>query len=201
LDEIRLPPLVHEVAPRPALDIGDALRVVDVAKNLSDGHGQRVRPAVHVVRLAKDLDHGGRRAGVVVEVVGLARCRRLGEVLAADVPEELVDRLRELLVRALEEDELLALFVVGVLLGDVVDAALGRREGLVGIRAPHIEEFDVPVAAAVLAEGGVDVRGLADLDVHDLQARVLQMRNPDRVDHFFHRQVLCEWSLEVFPEV
>ena len=54
-------------------------------------------------------------------------------------------------------------------------------------------------APTVLAEGGVDIRGLADLDVHDLQARVLQMRNPDRVDHFFHRQVLREWSLEVFP--
>jgi len=142
------------------------------------------------VRLAKDLDHRGRRAGVVVDVVGLARRRLLREVLAAGVPEELVDRLGELLVRALEEDELLALFVVGVLLGDRVDAALGGGEGLVGVRRPHVEQFDVAVAPAVLSERVVDVGGLADLDVHDYEAGVFEVRNPNRVDYFAYGQVL-----------
>ena len=144
------------------------------------------------MRLAEDLDHRGRRAGVVVDVVGLARRRLRGEVLATDVLEEHVDRLGELLVRALEEDELLALFVVGVALGDRVDAALGGGEGLVGVRRPHVEQFDVAVAPAVLAEGVLDVGGLADLDVHDFEPRVFEVRNPNRVDHFAHRQVLRE---------
>jgi len=175
--------------------------VVDVAKNLCDSYYQCVCSRVDIVGFPENLDHRRCCSSVVVDLVRLVRRRVPDEVLTADILQELVHRLRKTLVRALEEDKLLALFAVRVALSDVVNATLGRREGLVGIRAPHIEEFDVPVAAAVLAEGGVDVRGLADLDVHDLQARVLQMRNPDRVDHFFHRQVLCEWSLEVFPEV
>lgn len=52
------------------------------------------------------------------------------------------------------------MFVVGVALGDRVDAALGGREGLVGVRRPHVEQFDVAVAAAVLSAGDVDVGGL-----------------------------------------
>ena len=164
--------------------------VVDIAKDRRNGHRQRVRPAVDVVRLAEDLDHRGRRSGVVVDVIGLARCRLRGKVLATDVPEEHVDRLGELLVGALEEDELLALFVVGVSLGDRVDAALGGGEGLVGVRRPHIEQFDVAVAPAVLAEGVVDVGGLADLDVHDFEPGVFEVRNPNRVDHVAHGQVL-----------
>ena len=142
------------------------------------------------MRLAEDLDHRGSRAGVVVDVVGLARRRRRGEVVATDVLEEHVDRLGELLIRTLEEDELLALFVVGVALGDRVDAALGGGEGLVGVRRPHVEQFDVAVAPAVLAEGVLDVGGLADLDVHDFEPGVFEVRNPNRVDHVAHRQVL-----------
>lgn len=44
-DQIGLQTVLHEVAARSALDIGDALRVVGIAKELGDGHGQRVRPA------------------------------------------------------------------------------------------------------------------------------------------------------------
>ena len=51
-----------------------------------------------------------------------------------------------------------------------MDAAFGRGQGLVGVRCPHVEQFDVTVASVVLSEGVVDVCGLADLDVHDLQA-------------------------------
>ena len=102
------------------------------------------------------------------------------------------------MTRAPKNDELLALFVVDELLGDFVDTAFDRRKGLVGIRRPHVEQLDVPVAPAVLSESVVDVRGLADLDVYNLRTRVLQMRNPDRVDHFVHRQVLRDWCLGVF---
>ena len=144
------------------------------------------------MRLTEDLDHRGRRTGVVVDVVGLTRFRLRGEVFATHVPEEHVHRLGELLVRALEEDELLALFVVGVSLGDRVDTALGGGEGLIWIRRPHVEEFDVAVAPAVLAEGVVDVGGLADLDVHDFEPGVFEVRNSNRVDHFAHGQVLRE---------
>ena len=138
------------------------------------------------MRLAEDLDHRGRHAGVVVDVVGLARRRLRGEVVATDVLEKHVDCLGELLVRALEEDELLALFVVGVALGDRVDAAFGGGEGLVGVRRPHVEQFDVAVAPAVLAEGVLDVGGLADLDVHDFEPGVFEVRNQNRVDHVVH---------------
>lgn len=54
-----------------------------------------------------------------------------------------------------------------------MNTALGRGEGLLWIRCPHVEQLDVPAASAVLSEGVIDVGGLADLDVHDLQARVL----------------------------
>ena len=144
------------------------------------------------MRLAKDLDHRGRRPGVVVDVVGLLRRRLRTEVLATDVLEEHVDRFGELLVCTLKEDELLALFVVGVLLGDRMDAAFGGGEGLVGVRCPHVEQFDVAVTPAVLAEGVLDVGGLADLDVHDFKPRVFEVRNPNRIDHFSHGQVLRE---------
>jgi hypothetical protein len=73
-----------------------------------------------------------------------------------------------------------------------VDAALGGGEGLVGVRRPHVEQFDVAVAPAVLAEGVLDVGGLADLDVHDFEPRVFEVRNPNRIDHFSHGQVLRE---------
>ena len=182
--------LLDEVGPFASGDLFDSLGIIHVAKDRRNGHRQRVRPAVDVVRFAEDLNHRGRLSGVVVHVVGLARRRVRGEVLATDVPEEHVDRLGELLVRPLEEDELLALFVVGVLLGDGMDAALGSGEGLVGVRRPHVEQFDVAVAPAVLAEGVVDVGGLADLDVHDFQPGVFKVRNPNRVDHFAHGQVL-----------
>ena len=119
-------------------------------------------------------------------------------VLAIEVLEEHVDLLSKLLIRVIEEGELLTLLVVGVSLGDCVDAAFGGGEGLVGVRGPHVEQFDVAVAPAVLAEGVVDVGGLADLDVHYFEARVLQVRNPDRVDNFLHRHVLRDWSLEVY---
>lgn len=172
--------------------------VVDVAEYLRDRRGEGVRPGIDVVALAEELEHGGRRSGVVVDRGGVARRRFFGEILSGGVLQELVDRLRELLVCTLKEDELLTLLVVGVSLGDRVDAAFGGGEGLVGVRRPHVEQFDVAVATAVLAEGVVDVRGLADLNVHYLQARILQVRNPDRVDNFAHRQVLREWSLEGF---
>ena len=172
--------------------------VVDVAEYLRDRRGEGVRPGVNIVALAEELEHGGRRSGVVVDRSGVARRRFFGEVLSGGVLQELVERLREVLVRTLEEDELLALLVVRILLGDLVDAALGCGQVLVGIRCPHVEQIDVSVAPAVLSEGVVDVRGLADLDVHDLQARILQVRNPDRVDYFIHRHVLREWSLAYF---
>ena len=71
-------------------------------------------------------------------------------------------------------------------------AAVGGREGLVGVRCPHVEQFDVAVAPAVLAEGVLDVGGLADLAVHDFEPRVFEVRNPNRTDHFSHGQVLRE---------
>ena len=71
-----------------------------------------------------------------------------------------------------------------------MDTALGGGEGLVGVRRPHVEQFDVAAAPAVLADGILDVCGLADLDVHDLEPGVLEAGNPNRVDHVAHRQVL-----------
>ena len=73
-----------------------------------------------------------------------------------------------------------------------MDAALSGGEGLVGVRRPHVEQFDVAVAPAVLAEDVVDVGGLADLDVHDFESRVFEVRNPNRIDYFSHGQVLRE---------
>ena len=164
--------------------------VIYVAKDRCDGHRQRVRPAVDVVRLTEDFDHRGRRAGVVVDVVRAPGLRPPLELLPTDVPEEHVDCLGELLVRALEEDELLALFVVGVALGDRVDAALGGGEGLVGVRRPHVEQFGVTAASVVLLEGVVDVGGFADLDVHDFEPGVFEVGSQNRVDHVAHRQIL-----------
>jgi len=71
-----------------------------------------------------------------------------------------------------------------------VDAALGGGEGLVGVRRPHVEQFDVAVAPTVLSQCVPDVRGLADLDVHDLEPGVFEVGNSNRVDHIAHGQVL-----------
>lgn len=67
-----------------------------------------------------------------------------------------------------------------------MDAAVGGREGLVGFRRPYVEQFDVAVAPAVLAEGVLDFGGLADLDVYDFESRVFKLRNPNRIDYFSH---------------
>ena len=117
--------------------------VVGVAKYLRHRCGEGVRPGVDVVALTEELEHGGRRSGVVVDRGGVARRRFFGEVLSTGVLQELVDRLCEVLVRTLEEDELLALLVVRVLLSDLVDAAFGCGQVLVGIRCPYVEKSDV----------------------------------------------------------
>jgi hypothetical protein len=72
-DNLGLSLLFHEVTPRPAIDVGDTLGILYITKERGDGRRQRVRPAVNIVRLTEDLDRRGRRTGVVVAVVGLAR--------------------------------------------------------------------------------------------------------------------------------
>ena len=64
------------------------------------------------------------------------------------------------------------------------------------VRRPHAEQFDVAVAPAVLSKGVVDVGGLADLAIHDFEPGVFEVRDPNRVDHVAHREVLWEWSFE-----
>lgn len=62
------------------------------------------------------------------------------------------------------------------ILSDLVGAALGCGQVLVGIRCPHVEQLDVPVTSAVLSEGVVDVRGLAALDI---RIKIQRIREED----------------------